>query len=244
MNTPHRIPPIQKLCARWAACLALVSCVTLIHRPSHADPTSPRAELGASAGVVHRVASADENPRGIGYNPALGVTVAAVIPIWAWLRIGAYYQRSSHSLDLPVGAVDVAGSSIDLGSVLAFSIGARIQPTLRPTDRLSLWASVGAGWGRITSPRMTVTSPTHQYTVQEREGVFVEVPFGIGGAYEIIARWLCVTLDGTWGPNYAQSGSLYDPIQTVDNQGLLQRSPSMPKVSSTFTQMVGLMLLL
>ena len=91
---------------------------------------------------------------------------------------------------------------------------------------------------------MDVSTSTRHYVVAEREGVFVEIPFGLGASCEIVPRWVVLSLDITWGPNVAQSGSLFTPMQYTDSLGHVGHSPALPAVSSTFTQMLAVGVLL
>jgi hypothetical protein len=213
----------------------------------HAEPTpAHKVEVGVSAGWLHRSAktSTAHNPAGMSYGGAFGQTVQVRLRVANWLRVGAYYQRAYHTIGIPQGGVAPPGAGVDLDSTLAYSIGARLEPTIELSPRVRLWLILGAGWGRLTTPRMKVSSSTNKYTVMEREGVLAEFPMGIGGSFQVIPRWLAITFDTTIAPNYAQSGSLHEPTQYVDDRGVIGHTVPMPEIGATFAQMFGLSLLL
>lgn len=238
--------PVCPLLPKLAAAFASSSALLIASSSSAQEPPRHLAEFGASVGWIQRTAvkDASHNPSQIGYGAALGETVQFKAQLWPWLRLGAYYQRAYHKVEIPTSSLRPPGTEIDLGSMLAFSIGARLEPTLVLTPRLRLWGILGIGWGRMTVGRMKVSVATGSYTVQEREGVLVEAPMGLGGAFHVIPGWLAVTFDTTISPNYAQSGSLHEPTQYVDSSGMMRHTEPMPELSYTFAQMFGVALLL
>lgn len=215
------------------------------HAWAQANATSP-AQFGVSAGPVwHTVGKeGDGNLRGIGYDAAMGITVSGRVRVVRWLRVAAYYQRMNVTASIPAGAIDEPAARFDLDPLLCFSIGARLEPTLRVSERAWVWLSAGAGWGRMTSSKLGVTAPDRSYTVSEREGVFVELPFGIGGSFDVIPRWLAASIETTMAPNVAQSGTLFTEAQYVDSRGGMGQSPAFPRFGFTFTAMAGVSLLL
>jgi hypothetical protein len=233
-------------CAIGAALATATSLLLLSSGASAQDVQHPFAEFGASVGWVQRSAVDDalHNPSNVRYQAALAETVQFKVGLWSWLRLGAYYQRAYHKVEIPTSSLKPPGTEIDLGDMLAYSIGTRIEPTFTVTPRLRLWGILGAGWGRMTVSKMKVTTPTSKYTVQDREGVFVEFPLGIGGAFNVIPGWLAITFDTTLAPNWAQSGSLHEPTQFVDAAGQMRHTDPLPELNYTFAQMFGLALLL
>jgi len=228
-------------CRLVAAALAFASIAVV-----SSAKAEPLAEVGVSAGLILRseMSGASENPAGVSYGPGFGQIVQAKAPLHRYLRFGIYYQRAYHEAQLPASSLGPAGTEFDFGSVLALSLGARAEPTLPLTPRLRLSAIIGAGWGRITTPKMTVKAPNASYTVYEREGVFVEIPMGLAVYYDIIPEWLAISAAATYAPNLAQTGNLYERLQYVDSAGTMQRAPSFPRQDPTVTTMLGLLLLL
>lgn len=228
-------------CRLVAAALACAA-VTVVGS-AKADPL---AEVGVSAGLILRNerTGASENPWGISYGPGFGQLVQAKVPLHRYLRFGIYYQRAYHEAEFSASALGPAGTDFDFGSLLALSLGARAEPTLPLTPRLRLSAIIGAGWGRVTSPKMTVKSPGSSYTIYEREAVFVEIPLGLAVYYEVIPQWLAVSAASTYAPNLTQTGSLYENTQFVDSAGVMHHAPTFPRQAPSLTQMFGLLLLL
>ncbi len=218
--------------------IALCACAS----PASADPM---AEVGVSAGLVLRdeQSAAKKNPSGITYGPGFGQLVDAKIRLHRYLRFGVYYQRSYHEARIPMEVLGPAGTSYDLDSLLTFSLGARLEPTISLSDRFRVAAIIGAGWGRVTSQKMRVTTPDRSFTVYEREGVGVEIPMGLAASFDIIPDWLAITASMVIAPHLAQTGNLFENAQFVDSNGKMQYALSFPNFAPTFTQMIGLTLL-
>ena len=52
---------------------------------------------------------------------------------------------------------------------------------------MRLWLTAGAGWGRIAYPRLCPQQPCGAaFMVRERAASMVEVPIGLGAAFELI----------------------------------------------------------
>jgi hypothetical protein len=237
-----RLSPLRGACRALAACV-----ITLLAAPSaHAEEHGYKADVAASVGWLNRSTPTDpaSNPTGGSYDAAFGQTFQVRAAVTSWMRIGVYHQRGYHKLNLPAGALGSRDSTIDLDEVLAYSLGGRLEPTLVVTPRLRLWLVLGAGWGRMSVSRMHVSTGSRSYTVQKRQGVMVEFPFGFGGSYQIIPGWLAITSDTIYAPNQDQSGSLFERTQYIDSFGTLRHTQPMPVPRSTFSQMFGLALIL
>ena len=109
---------------------------------------APQAELSALAGLSVRPAAsdADENPDGIGYGPGLQLSFQARGYVWSWLNAAVYYRRASHEIDLPRGAAGLDYQHISIDKVLAYSLGARLEPTYHVSESFRTWVSVGVGF--------------------------------------------------------------------------------------------------
>jgi len=213
---------------------------------SASEPPYYKADVGASLGYLHRSVKGGSsvNPLGASYDAAFAQTAHLAIPIFSWMRIGLFFQNAYHGVNIPQGALEPTGSEIDKGTLRAYSIGGRIQPTLAVTRRLSLHLFLGASWGRLSMPRMKVSTSSRSYELPQRTGVFVEVPVGFGAAFEIIPHWLAVTFDSTLAPNMAQSGSLFEQTQFIDSTGKMDHTQPFPQLNLTWAQMFGLSVLL
>ena len=211
------------------------------------DPGSePQAEFSVLAGMATRHASTDDsiNPDGIGYDPAFQLGFQGRGYVWPWLNFAVYHKRASHKLNLPHGAAGMDYNSIDMGTVLTYSLGARLEPTYPVTDSFRTWLSIGVGWGRMSLEKVTVHEDTRSYTVRERAGVFVEVPIGIGASYEVIPRWLRVQAEANVAHLSKQSGKLFDTTPYVDDQGSLGTVDPMPTQTISTSMVLGVSLIL
>ncbi|MCU0691662.1 MAG: hypothetical protein MUF54_09695 [Polyangiaceae bacterium] len=222
--------------------VAAICCLVVMHgaagadEPSVAAPTS--ADVSVLGGLVVRTATSDAalNPNAIGYDLAAGWGVQARAHVLPWLRASGYYVHSQHDINLPRGAAHIDYRSIDLSPLDSFSLGFRIEPTCPVTDRLYASLSVGAGWGRLTTDRMTVREASRSYVVQERAGVFVELPVGVGLSYVLLPSWVAVRAEATIATNIKQSGKLFESVAYVDSTGALGSVGPMPTqgLSSAF----------
>ncbi|MFW5741119.1 MAG: hypothetical protein ACOC1F_12210 [Myxococcota bacterium] len=208
--------------------------------------TDPQAEFSTLAGIATRHASTDDsvNPDGIGYEPAVKLAFQGRGYVWPWLNFAIYYVRASHAINLPRGAADIDYESIDIGNVLAYSLGARLEPTYQVSDEFRTWLSIGVGWGRMSLDEVTVQETNRSYTVRERSGVFVEVPIGIGASYEVIPRWLAIQAEADIAHLSKQSGKLYDTTPYVDSQGSRGTVGPMPTQTVSAGLLLGVSLIL
>lgn len=208
--------------------------------------SEPQAEFAVLAGLGVRSASSDDaiNPDGIGYDPALQLGFQARGYVYPWLSFALYHLRASHSINLPAGAAGLDYQSIDMGTVFTYSLGARLEPTYPVTDSFRAWLSVGVGWGRMSLDKVTVNEAARSYTIRERTGVFVEVPVGIGAAYEVIPNWLTVQAEADVAHLSKQSGKLYDPTPYVDSNGTVDTAGPFPTQTIAASFFVGAAILL
>lgn len=232
---------------RAAAAVAVLAAGALVSAAAAgAEPPTFKADVGAAVGWVHRSVKNDSsvNPLGASYDAAFVQSAHLSIPLFSWLRVGPYFHHTYHGVNIPEGALEPKGSGIDKGTMRAYTLGARLQPTLAVSRRLYLHLILGVAWGRLTMPRMKVATASRSYELPERIGVFVEVPMGFGAAFEIIPRWLAITFDSTVAPNIAQSGSLFGRTQFVDSTGAVDHTQPLPQLNLTWSQMFGLSVLL
>ena len=246
--SPHRrLLVARRLLAGLTLTLAGTSAATQAHAKDEPEAGSaPQAELSALAGYGVRSASTDDsvNPDGIGYDPAFQLSFQARGYVWSWLNFAAYYVRSSHEINLPHGAADINYEQIEMGKVLTYSLGARLEPSYHVSDELRTWLSIGIGWGRMSLDKVNVVEADRSYTIRERTGVFVEVPVGIGASYEVVPRWLAIQAEADIAHLSKQSGKLFDPTSYVDSQGTLDRVGPMPTQTISASFLLGVSLLL
>lgn len=233
--------------------IQLLSCSCLICVDAHAADrakaevgTEPQAEFSVLTGIAVRSASTDSeiNPDGIGYEPAPQLSFQGRGYVWSWLNAAIYYRRASHELTLPRGAAGFDYVHIDKDKILAYSLGARLEPTYHVSDEFRTWLSLGVGWGRMSSGKIDVTERERSFTVPERAGVFVEVPIGIGASFEVVPNWLALQAEIDVAPLSKQSGKLFDSTAFVDSQGSLSYAGPMPTQTVSGSFLLGVSLLL
>ncbi len=219
---------------------ALVTAVLISPAIAFAAPDDAgrRAEVAVGAGYLYRQAKSDAS--GIRYGGDLAVDVQARAYAARWLRISACFQRGHSSVDIPSGAYD----SLDLGSALSYSLGARLEPTWHVTDRFRASLILGVAWGRLQVPRMTVHDAGAQYMVKPRSGSFLEYPLGIGVAVDILPNRLSVSFESTVAPHTAQSGELFGTVQYTNDHGKLGHVQAMPQLQLSIANMLHLVLAL
>lgn len=205
------------------------------------DAPKGQLQLGPDFGLIRR--AAQPNGAGIEYAPGMAYGAHAQILTAPWLRFSLYYLHARQPLTIPDASL-YEGATVhpERDHLSSYVLGARIQPTLNLGERLHLWASAGAGWGKASAPAMRIGAASGTMQVGPREGVFVELPFGVGGSFDIIARWLAVSVDATYAPLTNQSGDLYREVQAIDAQGQLVHVHSMPKLGPSMVATASLII--
>lgn len=193
--------------------------------------SSPRGQIqiGPDFGFIQRAAQA--NDAGIEYGPGITFGAHAQIMSLRWLRFSFYYLHARQPLEIPAGSfTGFSTARAEHEFFTSYVLGARMQPTLTLSSRLHLWASAGAGWGKVNAPAMTLEASGRSANVATRDGVVVELPFGVGGSFDIIERWLAVSFDATYAIQTRQSGQIYSNSQAVDSTGHLVEVGPLPKL--------------
>lgn len=200
-------------------------------------------QLGPDFGVIHR--QAQPNRADIEYGPGIVYGAHAQILAASWMRFSLYYQHARQPLFMPQGSLG-HGAIVhpESGHFSSYVLGARIQPTVNLSRRLHLWFSAGAGWGKVSAPAMeigAVDSEVHTRSAP-REGVLVELPFGVGGSFDIIPGWVALSIDATYAPLTNQSGDMYHDVQAIDASGNLTHIGSMPKLGPTMAAFASVLI--
>ena len=212
-------------------------------------PWKRHLEIGGDFAFVQRAASEDEdgNPSGIRYAPAAGFGIHGRWELFKYLRFSAYYLHASHTVDMPAGSGylgQAPASTYDIDKVSSFSLGAKLSPTLPLSDRARAWLTIGAGWGRMEFPKMTISDGSSVIEIDERADAFVEFPMGVGASFDLIPRWLSVEVEITGALVTDQPGDGLEHVQALDSEGHIHDIGGFPVVDGTFVQTVGLSLIL
>lgn len=174
------------LIPRTAAAAAILLVALTMSRSARAD-----INLGAEAGVAYR---ASDVP---GLDPGLALGAHAEFSLVPFLRLGAYFLHYRLSTD---------AARDDQAYFNAFGPRLRLMVPIPGTDLLP-YAQAGIGFTLASYPGLATADVTT--SIEERAGYFLEVPLGIGLAYEI-ASILHVSADFTVRPAFAHFGDAFD----------------------------------
>lgn len=202
-------------------------------------------DIGGDFAVVSRPASVDIQGRAssIRYQAATGFALHLRFPIIEHLAIEGYFLDVHMPVEIPLGGLGVR-DAVTSPPVETFVFGARVSPWMK-WGRLTAFLTIGAGWGRFEFQRMTARAPSGAtYTIRERGGSFVEIPFGLGASVEIIRRWLTLDLTGTAAFAAEQHGDAFDEGQTVDAAGRLHTLRGLPVMDASIVGTLGFSILL
>lgn len=210
-------------------------------------PWERHADIGADFAIaeipVHVSGSGMLTP--VRFHAAPGFGLHLDIPLFEKLGFTAYFLDARHTMVLPPGSLGFAGKITPDAAAHSFRFGARFSPTIPLTSRLKIWATAGAGWGRIEFPRMTATDPGGApFMIRERADSVVELPVGLGASFEIIPRWLSIRVEATYAGVLGQVGTGQDTAQAIDDHGMKRTIGSLPHLSGILAQTIGLSLLL
>ena len=238
------LAPAPRRSGRFPLVSALVTAVLISPAIAFAAPDDAgrRAEVAVGAGYLYRQAASDAS--GVRYGGDLALDVQARAYAARWLRVSACFQRGHSSVDVPSGAAGIAYDSLELGSALSYSLGARLEPTWHVTDRFRASLILGVAWGRLQVPTMTVHEAGAQYRVKPRSGSFLEYPLGVGVAVDILPNRLSVSFESTVAPHTAQSGELFGTVQYTNDHGKLGHVQAMPQLHLSIANMLHLVLAL
>jgi hypothetical protein len=224
---------------------------TLAKPPRPALPPAPPAEplpwarsldVGPDLAIVFRPTPGGDDA--IHYAPAAGLGLHGRIALHRYLRFSAYFVSATHEVELPSSALGLGGD-LAVDDAATYSFGARLQPTWPLSERLRLWASAGAGWGRVEVGRMSVIEPGKpSFEVRERGESFVELPLGLGGSYDLIPRWLAIDVELTSAFVIDQHEGAFGAAQAIDADGKKRAIGAFPAFDAAIVQTLGLSLIL
>jgi hypothetical protein len=209
-------------------------------------PWERHLEFGPDVAFVSLPASADADDRAtpVRFDPAIGFALHLNIELIRYLRFTAYLVDSRHTLQLPPGSLGLEGE-IHAERVHTFRFGARFSPTLPLTTRARLWGTLGMGWGQLEFSPMTVKEPgLRSFMIRKRADSVLELPLGVGAAFEVVPRWLSVQLEFTYAFDLKQQGTGQAGVQTIDDAGRKRAVGGLPRLDGLLVQTFGVSLLL
>jgi opacity protein-like surface antigen len=206
------------------------------------DPAPYQFELGPSLALASRVASpASDNIR---YNAAFAPGLLVRITLAPWLRVGGRYTRALHNTTLSAGALQTDSTSLTPSDAThVTTLDGYLYPTWNATSALHVYGVIGLGWGSVLTPAVRVDTDTGP-TLRLRQGVFLESPFGLGAAYDVLPGWLSVSFETLYAPAFSSSGDSFSTDTYLDRRGQLAPVGPYPTFSRTFYQYLTLSLTL
>lgn len=214
--------------------------------PRNTLPWQQHIEVGGGALFAAPLTSVDgdRNPTDVRLKPYFGFHLRLSWEVLRYLWFTGYLHESRHRVEAPPGSLGLP-TSLTGDRAWMYSFGARVSPTLPIGSRVRLWVTAGAGWGQIRYQRLCPQSPCGStYVVRERAASILEVPIGIGAAFEVIPRWLRIHVELTGALAPSQTGPALDHTQVVDPAGKLVDVKPMPRIDATIVQTIGLSLVL
>ncbi|HEU4411825.1 MAG TPA: hypothetical protein VFS43_41680 [Polyangiaceae bacterium] len=202
------------------------------------EPRPPLLEIGPSLVYAVRVTEGE----GPSYKSTFAPSFALRARLRSWLVIGARYLSVAHELNLPPNSFGLEGDTYEVPRrTFVRTLDAYLHPTLRPTEWLSVWATVGLGWGQFTLPPVRVTNPPGGSSLRARTGVFADVPLGLGVGYNLPFRWLTVSAEGLFEPVYYQEGMMYEKTRYINfaTRDFAEAAP-MPQLKHSFAAIFNL----
>lgn len=194
-----------------------------------------RIALGAYVGLVARSANAN----GFSYAPGFAFGAHLDVPFVRWLSLSFHYLHASQSVSVDGQAAFGTPGAVGVSdSLSSYELGARLQPTLSIGDRAAVWLNLGAAWGVVNFPTLSVPAPD-PYVLGTPHHTFVEFPLGLGGQWEFVPQWLAVQANATFGVLVDDSAP---PVQSVTQAGLVVYTRALPGFSRSFVSTIGVVL--
>lgn len=212
-------------------------------RPFFAEPRSDERErhleVGPDVGFRMRPAKGD----GVSYGPGFDYGAHVRVELLSFLGFRAYFDNSTHAVDVPRGSLGLADTQIDQPDLEVFQLGARLEPTYMPLPTLRLWAGVGLAWARATAPQPSSTGATH-VRYADRSGVWLEYSGALGATWDFVPRWAAATLSLSGGLVTDQSGDLFHDHVVSDGAGGTIRMDGLPELEASFAAHLGVGMIL
>jgi hypothetical protein len=191
-------------------------------------------DVGPDAGIWARPAESDA---GVTYSPGFAWGAHLRVELASFLGFRAYYNKSSHSVNVPYGGLGLSGTETDQPALDVMQLGARLEPTWVVVPTLRLWAGAGAGWGRASASQPQ-TSGANSVRYDDRAGVFVEWSGALGAIWDPLPGRLATTLTLAGGLFSNQTGELFQDEQVI-NGGVVARIDGLPRFAASYSALLG-----
>ncbi len=190
-------------------------------RPAHAQHADANFEAGLSKRFLSGGLKGSVGPI-IGLSGDL-----ALMPL---IRVGAYFDEEL-----------AADGEAKAPFITSFGGRVKFLPPLG-SEKLRAWLFVGIGYAIVSAPGYHTSEPVPNFntggqsnvdaTVASTGGSFVEIPFGIGGSYQLRAPWV-VLAELSGRASLGSGGNYFDPTgrpatitSTGDSIGIITGSES------------------
>ena len=203
------------------------------------DEGERHLEFGPDVGIWSRPAKGDQ----VSYAPGFAYGLHARVEVFSFLGVRAYFNNSTHAVEIPRGALGLGDTQIDQPDLAVFQLGARAEPTYMPMPTLRLWAGVGVAWARATAPEPSSTG-ANQIRYADRSGVVLEYSAALGATWDVVPRWLAATLSVSGGILSDPSGDLFHAQPVNDGAGGTARLQGFPAFESSLAAQLGVGMLL
>ena len=126
------------------------------------------------------------------------------------------------------GAFDIGSDKHDFNfkqsSLSLFSLGMRLEPSLRVHKRVRIVGVLNWSWVRFVAEMPTASGFELR---ANRAGVEMNWGLGVGASFEVIPDWVELNVSGTYNLASSQSGSAYDKrgIQAVVDGEITHLAP-------------------
>jgi hypothetical protein len=210
--------------------------------PPERDRRLDMLDLGPVLGVSYRGSDSSS----IRYHAGPTYGAQARVDVLRWLGVRALVTNSHHAVHVDRGAL-LAGTDADQPGLSVLQLGARVEPTWPVTPRLRLWVGIGAAWDRIWADKPILTGLPVQ--AANRTGAAAEYSAALGGTFDAIPRWLALSFCVSGAVVTAQSGSMFERLQGVDESVQRPRNPvvymaPLPDFEGSFAALLSAGLLL
>jgi hypothetical protein len=81
-------------------------------------------------------------------------------------------------------------------------------------------------------------------SLRRRTGVFQEWSLGVGASFDVLPRWVAVSLDLQWAKPTSETGDFFSPDVYYDATGTARTVPAYPVFQTSLGAMFGVMLTL
>ena len=182
------------------------------------------------------------------YGTAFAFGPSAGVELWRWLRAEAYARFESFPVQVRKGAFDTGDytypdTTFEQPNLDATGLGFRLLPTWMVLDQLGIQASLDVLWTRFTATAPSSSGATEVRSA-ERAGVGLNYKLGLGIVAEPIPNWLEIAATGAYGIFKGQTGSAFEELQGIDQNGYIVHLAPLPRFDDSLELLFTVALIL